>query len=57
MGREADKSSVGLHVSGGNLPALKLYEAEGFEEISRQRSRLTGYALNIKEWIYLKKGL
>ncbi len=57
MGREADKSSVGLHVSGGNLPALKLYEAEGFEEISRQRSRLTGYALGIKEWIYLKKSL
>lgn len=57
MGREADKSSVGLHVSGGNLPALKLYEAEGFEEISRQRSRLTGYALDIKEWLYLKKSL
>ncbi|MDN5696974.1 MAG: GNAT family N-acetyltransferase [Rubrobacter sp.] len=57
MGRDTDKSSVGLHVSGGNLPAIKLYQTEGFEEISRQSSRLTGYSLGIKEWLYLKKGL
>lgn len=57
LGREADKSSVGLHVSGVNHPALGLYEAEGYEEISRQSSRLTGFSLGIKDWLYLKKGL
>ena len=57
LGREAEKSSIGLHVSGVNHPALRLYEAEGFEEISRQRSRMTGYSLGIKDWLYLKKGL
>lgn len=57
LGREADKSSIGLHVSGVNQQALTLYEKEGYEEISRQSSRMTGYALGIKEWLYLKKGL
>lgn len=57
LGREAGKSSIGLHVSGNNHAALKLYENEGYEEISRQRSRLTGYFLGIKDWIYLKKRL
>lgn len=57
LGRAAGKSSVGLHVSGVNHPALGLYEAEGYEEISRQSSRLTGFSLGIKDWLYLKKSL
>ena len=55
--RDAGKKTVGLHVSGNNLPALLLYENEGYEEISRQHSYLTGYFLNIKDWLYLKKVL
>ena len=55
--RDAGKKTVGLHVSGNNLPALLLYENEGYEEISRQHSYLTGYFLNIKDWLYLKKEL
>src|ERR671916_518084 len=49
--------SVGIHVSGNNLPALRLYENEGYEEVSRQHSYLTGYFLNIRDWLYLKKEL
>jgi len=48
---------VGLHVSGDNLPALKLYEAYGYKEISRQRSLLTSYFLGIEDWLYLQKEL
>jgi ribosomal protein S18 acetylase RimI-like enzyme len=55
--RDAGKTTVGLHVSGNNLPALRLYENEGYEEISRQHSYLTGYFLNIRDWLYLKKEL
>ena len=55
--RDAGKSTVGLHVSGNNLPALRLYEDEGYEEVSRQHSYLTGYFLNIRDWLYLKKEL
>ena len=55
--RENGKKSVGLHVSGNNLPALLLYENEGYEEVSRQHSYLTGYFLNIRDWLYLKKEL
>jgi GNAT superfamily N-acetyltransferase len=55
--RDAGKRTVGLHVSGNNLPALRLYENEGYEEIYRQHSYLTGYFLKIKDWIYLKKEL
>ena len=57
VARESGKESVGLHVSGGNLPALKLYEAYGYKESSRQRSLLTGYFLGIREWLYLRKEL
>ena len=57
LARENGKRTVGLHVSGNNLPALRLYEDEGYEEVSRQRSYLTGYFLNIKDWLYLKKEL
>jgi len=57
LARDAGKTSVGLHVSGSNLAALRLYEDEGYEEASRQRSLLTGYFLNIKDWLYLQKGL
>jgi len=56
-GRESGKKTVGLHVSGNNIPALRLYEAEGYEEVSRQRSLLTGYFLGIRDWLYLKKEL
>ena len=55
--RYAGKKTVGLHVSGNNLPALRLYENEGYEEIHRQRSYMTGYFLNIRDWLYLKKEL
>jgi GNAT superfamily N-acetyltransferase len=55
--RDAGKKSVGLHVSGNNLPALLLYENEGYEEVSRQHSYVTGYFLNIRDWLYLKKEL
>jgi ribosomal protein S18 acetylase RimI-like enzyme len=57
LARDAGKRTVGLHVSGNNLPALRLYENEGYEEVSRQRSFLTGFFLNIKDWLYLKKKL
>jgi ribosomal protein S18 acetylase RimI-like enzyme len=55
LSREAEKKTVGLHVSGNNLPAMKLYEEEGFEEVSRQRSLLTGHFLKIRDWIYLRR--
>jgi GNAT superfamily N-acetyltransferase len=35
LARENGKRTVGLHVSGNNLPALRLYEDEGYEEVSR----------------------
>src|ERR671916_1033091 len=57
LARENGKRTVGLHVSGNNLPALRLYEDEGYEEVSRQHSFLTGYFLNIKDWLYLRKEL
>jgi ribosomal protein S18 acetylase RimI-like enzyme len=57
LARDDGKRTVGLHVSGNNLPALRLYEDEGYEEISRQHSFLTGYFLNIRDWLYLRKEL
>lgn len=57
LARDSGKETVGLHVSGNNLPALRLYDAEGYEEVSRQRSLLTGHFLNIRDWIYLRKEL
>jgi GNAT superfamily N-acetyltransferase len=57
LARDAGKKTVGLHVSANNLPALRLYENEGYEEVSRQHSFLTGYFLNIRDWLYLKKEL
>jgi len=55
--RDAGKETVGLHVSGNNLAALRLYEAEGYREAGRQKSFLTGYFLDIREWLYLRKTL
>ena len=57
LARESGKESVGLHVSGGNVAAIKLYESYGYEESSRQRSLLTGYFLGIRDWLYLQKKL
>jgi GNAT superfamily N-acetyltransferase len=57
LSRETGKESVGLHVSSDNLPALKLYEAYGYRESSRQRSLLTSYVLGIRDWLYLQKPL
>ena len=57
LARDAGKETIGLHVSGENLPALRLYEAEGFTEVSRQRSLLSGYFLGIRDWLYLRKEL
>ncbi len=55
LAHESGKETIGLHVDGTNLPALKLYEAYGYEESSRQRSLLTGYFLGIRDWLYLQK--
>ena len=55
--RDAGKQTVGLHVSGNNLSALRLYEAEGYVETSRQRSLFTAYFLGTRDWLYLKKQL
>ena len=57
LAREMKKETVGLHVSGGNVPALRLYESYGYEEVSEQRSVLTGYFLDIRRWLYLRKQL
>ena len=57
LARESGKETVGLHVSGGNVAALELYESYGYEESSRQRSLLTGYFLGIRDWLYLQKAL
>jgi ribosomal protein S18 acetylase RimI-like enzyme len=57
LARETGKESVGLHVSANNLTALRLYEAEGYKEVGRQRSLLTGYFLDIRQWLYLRKDL
>ncbi|CAA9440085.1 MAG: hypothetical protein AVDCRST_MAG55-3353 [uncultured Rubrobacteraceae bacterium] len=57
LAREAGKETVGLHVSGNNLAALRLYEAEGYRQAGRQRSFLTGYFLDAREWLFLQKTL
>lgn len=57
LARESGKETIGLHVSGRNLPALKLYESYGYEEKSRQQSLLTGYFLGVREWLYLQRAL
>ena len=57
LARESGKETVGLHVTGDNVAALKLYESFGYEERSRQRSLLTGYFLGIRDWLYLQKML
>jgi ribosomal protein S18 acetylase RimI-like enzyme len=57
LASEMEKRTLGLHVSGNNLPAMRLYEDESFAEVSRQRSLLTGHFLGIKDWIYLRKNL
>ena len=57
LARDRGKKTVGLHVTSANLGALRLYEAEGYKEASRQRSLITAYFLDIREWLYLKKDL
>jgi len=57
LARDAGKKTMGLHVTGDNLGALRLYEAEGYVQTSRQSSFFAAYFLNIREWIYLKKEL
>lgn len=57
LARDTGKRTLGLHVSGNNLPAMRLYEDEGFVEVSRQRSLLTGRFLGIRDWIHLRKTL
>lgn len=57
LAREAGKKSVGLHVTGNNLGALRLYEALGYVEVSRQRSFIAAWFMDIREWLYLKKEL
>ena len=57
LARETGKTTVGLHVSTNNIPALRLYESYGYEEISEQRSLITGYFLGIRSWLYLRKEL
>jgi ribosomal protein S18 acetylase RimI-like enzyme len=57
LARDAGKKSVGLHVTGNNLGALRLYEAEGYLEVARQRSLIAAWFMDIREWLYLKKQL
>ena len=57
LARDAGKKSVGLHVTGNNLGALRLYEAEGYTEVSRQRSFVAAWFMDIREWLYLRKDL
>ena len=57
LARNGGKQTVGLHVTGDNLRALRLYESEGYKEVSRQRSLITAYFLDIREWLFLKKEL
>ncbi|HEV8045877.1 MAG TPA: GNAT family N-acetyltransferase, partial [Rubrobacter sp.] len=57
LARDAGKKTVGLHVTGNNLGALRLYEAEGYVEVSRQSSIIAAWFLDIREWLYLKKEL
>src|SRR5215203_3466275 len=57
LARDRGKQAIGLHVAADNLRALRLYESEGYKEVSRQRSLITAYFLNIREWLYLKKEL
>src|ERR671921_2731918 len=46
LARDRGKETVGLHVTGDNLRALRLYESEGYKEVSRQRSLITAYFLD-----------
>ena len=57
LARGTRKSTIGLHVSGGNVPALRLYESYGYKEVSEQRSLLTGYFLGTRSWLYLRKNI
>lgn len=57
LGRQEGKETAGLHVSGVNFPALKLYEDLGFEEAHRQRSIVTAFTMGIRDWLYLEKPL
>jgi len=57
LARDRGKETIGLHVSGDNLRALRLYESEGYKEVARQRSLITAYFLDIREWLFLKKEL
>lgn len=57
LARQAGKETIGLHVSGNNEAAIKLYTDESYTEVSRQRSFLTGYFLGIRNWLYMKKEL
>jgi ribosomal protein S18 acetylase RimI-like enzyme len=57
LARDQGKEAIGLHVTADNLRALRLYESEGYKEISRQKSLFTAYFLNIREWLYLNKEL
>jgi len=57
LARDRGKETIGLHVSGDNLRALRLYESEGYKEVARQRSLITAYFLDIREWLYLTKEL
>ena len=57
LARDRGKETIGLHVTADNLRALRLYESEGYREVSRQRSLITAYFLDIREWLYLKKEL
>jgi len=57
LARDAGKKTVGLHVTGSNLGALRLYEAEGYMVVSRQRSLIAAGFMDIREWLYLKKEL
>lgn len=57
MARDADKKTIGLHVSGNNEAAINLYNDENYDEISKQGSFVTSYFLGIRDWLYMRKSL
>lgn len=57
LGRDHGKRAAALHVSCVNEPALRLYESEGYREVSRQRSWITSHFMGVREWVRLQKDL
>ena len=57
LARDAGKKVRGPARHGQQPGALRLYEAEGYVEVSQQRSLIAAWFMDIREWLYLKKEL